>query len=77
MSLKKIIILILASLFLLSSNLNAKTEKECFEKVSRGVFKFNKGFDKVILKPIATGYNKLQNQFELVLEILHLILELY
>ena len=59
MNLKKIIILISASLFLLSSNLSAKTEKECFEKVSRGVFKFNKGFDKVILRPIASGYNKL------------------
>jgi len=59
MSLKKIIVLILASLFLLSSNLNAKTEKECFEKVSRGIYKFNKGFDKVILRPIAAGYNKL------------------
>jgi len=59
MNLKKIIILISASLFLLSSNLSAKTEKECFEKVSRGVFKFNKGFDKVILRPIAVGYNKL------------------
>ena len=58
-SLKKIIILILASLILLSSNLNAATEKECFEKVSRGIFKFNKVFDKVILRPIATGYNKL------------------
>ena len=59
MNLKKIIILISASLFLLSSNLSAKTEKECFEKVSRGVFKFNKGFDKVILRPLAVGYNKL------------------
>ena len=59
MSLKKIIILISASLFLLSSNLNAKTEKDCFEKVSRGIYKFNKGFDKVILRPIAAGYNKL------------------
>jgi len=59
MSLKKIIILISASFFLLSSNLSAGTEKECFEKVSRGVFKFNKGFDKVILRPIASGYNKL------------------
>ena len=59
MNLKKIIILISASLFLLSSNLSAETEKECFEKVSRGVFKFNKGFDKVILRPLAAGYNKL------------------
>jgi len=59
MNLKKITILISASLFLLSSNLSAKTEKECFEKTSRGIFKFNKGFDKVILRPIAIGYNKL------------------
>jgi phospholipid-binding lipoprotein MlaA len=55
----KSIILITASFFLLSSNLSAKTEKECFEKVSREIFKFNQGFDKAILKPIAAGYNKL------------------
>ena len=59
MSLKKIIILISASVFLLSTNLSAETEKDCFEKVSRGVFKFNQGFDKAILKPIASVYNKL------------------
>ena len=59
MRFKKIIILLSASFFLFSSNLSAETEKECFEKFSRGVFKFNKGFDKAILKPIAIGYNKL------------------
>jgi len=59
MKFKKIIILLSASFFLFSSNLSAETEKECFEKFSRGVFKFNKGFDKAILKPIAIGYNKL------------------
>ena len=59
MSLKKIIILISASFLLLSTNLKAEPEKECFEKVSRSIFKFNQGFDKSILKPIATGYNKL------------------
>ena len=59
MSLKKIIILISASFLLLSTNLKAESEKECFEKVSRGIFKFNQGFDKNILKPIAAGYNKL------------------
>ena len=59
MKFKKIIILLLASFFLFSSNLSAETEKECFEKFSRGVFKFNKGFDEAILKPIAIGYNKL------------------
>ena len=52
--------LIICSIFLVYSvSANAQTEKECFEKVSRGVFKFNQGFDKVILKPIAKGYNKL------------------
>ncbi len=34
-------------------------EKECFEKISRGVFKFNQGLDNLILEPIAKGYNKL------------------
>ena len=59
MTFKKSIILIITSLFLLSSNLSAETEKECFEKVSRGIFKFNKVFDKAVLRPIANGYNKL------------------
>jgi phospholipid-binding lipoprotein MlaA len=59
MNLKKLIISIITCLLLLGSNLSAKTEKECFEKVSREIFKFNKGFDKAVLRPIATGYNKL------------------
>jgi len=59
MSLKKTIIITLASFVLLSVNLRAETEKDCFEKVSRGVFKFNQGFDRIILRPIAVGFNKL------------------
>ena len=59
MSLKKIVILFSASFILLSSGASAESEKECFEKVSRSIFKFNKGFDKVVLKPVASGYNKL------------------
>ena len=59
MSFKKTIIIISASVFFLSTGLKAETEKECFEKVSRGIFKFNTGFDKAILKPIAKGFNKL------------------
>ena len=35
------------------------TEKECFEKLSRGVFKFNQGFDNIILEPVAKVYGKL------------------
>tara|TARA_Y100001958_G_C21195243_1_gene522740 strand:- start:494 stop:1246 length:753 start_codon:yes stop_codon:yes gene_type:complete len=50
--------IILINLFLISSA-NAQAEKECFEKVSRGIFKFNQGFDKIILKPVAKAYNKL------------------
>ena len=59
MSIKKLITFVAASLFLLSSNLRAEPEKECFEKVSRGIFKFNLAFDKAILKPVAAGFNKL------------------
>jgi phospholipid-binding lipoprotein MlaA len=59
MNLKKTIIIISATIFLLSTNLSAETEKECFEKVSRSIFKFNQSFDQIILRPIAAGYNKL------------------
>jgi len=59
MNFKKTIILITSCLFLISTNVSAKTEKECFEKFSRGVFEFNKGFDKSVLRPIAAAYNKL------------------
>ncbi len=38
---------------------SAKASEECFENVSRSIFKFNMAFDKTILKPIAKGYNKL------------------
>ena len=44
---------------LLVVSANAETENECFEKVSRGIFKFNQGFDKIILEPVAKVYNKL------------------
>ena len=59
MNFKKSILLVTSCLLLLSSNLSAESEKECFEKVSRGVFKFNKGFDKAVLRPVAAGFNKL------------------
>ena len=57
MSIKKTTIFIAISALLLSTNLRAETE--CFEKVSRGIFKFNQGLDRVILKPVANAYNKL------------------
>jgi phospholipid-binding lipoprotein MlaA len=61
MGFKKIQIIlysILLNVFLLVSA-NAQSEKECFEKISRGVFKFNQGFDNIILEPVAKVYNKL------------------
>tara|TARA_B100000941_G_scaffold285302_1_gene257161 strand:+ start:526 stop:1266 length:741 start_codon:yes stop_codon:yes gene_type:complete len=44
-------------LILLTSN--AKATDECFEGLSRTIFKFNMFFDDVVLEPIAKGYNKL------------------
>ena len=61
MGFKKIQIIlysILINIFLLVSA-NAQSENECFEKVSRGIFKFNQGFDNIILEPVAKVYNKL------------------
>ena len=57
MPIKKIIIFLTVSIAIISSNANAT--EECFEKVSRSVFKFNMIFDDIILEPVAKGYNKL------------------
>jgi len=59
MEFKKLHLIILSIFLVFSVNANAQTDKECFEKVSRGIFKFNQGFDNAILEPIAKGYNKL------------------
>tara|TARA_B100000902_G_C27124553_1_gene820396 strand:- start:16 stop:756 length:741 start_codon:yes stop_codon:yes gene_type:complete len=40
---------------------NANSADECFEGVSRSIFKFNMVVDDLILEPIAKGYNKLPN----------------
>tara|TARA_B100001989_G_scaffold249995_1_gene226303 strand:+ start:83 stop:820 length:738 start_codon:yes stop_codon:yes gene_type:complete len=59
MNLKKISI-ILSFLLLVSLNFNKlMAAEECFEGVSRSVFKFNMAFDDVVFEPIAKGYNKL------------------
>ena len=57
MKLKEYIILFSSVLFLASTEI--KASDECFEGTSRAIFKFNMGFDKAILEPIAKGYNKL------------------
>ena len=36
-----------------------KPSKDCFEKLNRGIFAFNKGLDNVIFQPVAKGYKKL------------------
>ena len=61
MRFKKIqfLLFIMAMSLALVSNVKAETENECFEKVSRGIFKFNQGFDNIILEPVAKVYNKL------------------
>ena len=45
--------------FTVSANAQSSSDKECFEKVSRGIFKFNEGFDNVVLEPVAKAYNRL------------------
>ena len=56
----KIIRTFLASLlFLTVLGSGVKATDECFEGVSRAVFKFNMAFDDIVLEPIAKGYNKL------------------
>ena len=47
------------ALFLSLSPTQSKAEKECFEKVSRSVFKFNTALDNALLGPVARLYNKL------------------
>jgi len=68
---KKILILLFLSAFI-SLNVNAGTDgenslskkknqpsKDCFGKLNRGIFAFNKGLDNVIFQPVAKGYRKL------------------
>tara|TARA_B100000575_G_C22999342_1_gene575915 strand:- start:189 stop:932 length:744 start_codon:yes stop_codon:yes gene_type:complete len=59
MEFKKKHLLILVSIIFFSTYAKAEVEKECFEKVSRGIFKFNQGFDSGFLEPVAKAYSKL------------------
>ena len=56
---KKLISICCLTFFLYLNTSVVKATDECFEGVSRGIFKFNMFFDDVILEPIAKGYNKL------------------
>ena len=57
-SIKQIFTFVFIILFI-SSGSSIASEKECFEKTSRAVFKFNQGLDNIVIGPIARGYNKL------------------
>ena len=43
----------------LKGSASNETTGECFESVSRAMFKLNHGLDKVIFKPVAKGYRAL------------------
>ena len=59
MNLKKIKTLCFCIIILSLFSVSSKAVEECFENVSRSVFKFNIAFDDIILEPVAKGYNKL------------------
>ena len=59
MNRKKIISIIGCFVFTIFVSGGLKATEECFEGLSRSVFKFNLAFDNAIMEPIAKGYNKL------------------
>ncbi len=56
---KKLKVFIVSSYLALFLSIELKAADECFEGMSRSVFKFNMVFDDIVLEPIAKGYNKL------------------
>ena len=59
MIIKKTTSFLCSLMLLLLVTSQVKATEECFEGVSRTIFKFNMFFDDVVLEPIAKGYNKL------------------
>ena len=59
MIIKKTTSFLCSLILLLLVTTQVKATEECFEGVSRTIFKFNMFFDDVVLEPIAKGYNKL------------------
>ena len=45
----KLLIILTIFAFFSFSNSYAETEKECFEKTSRAIFKFNQGLDRTVI----------------------------
>ena len=58
MNSKKLKVFIISTFFLLST-IELKASDECFDGLSRSVFKFNMALDDIVIEPIAKGYNKL------------------
>ncbi len=56
---KKLKVFILSSVMALFLNIEVKAADDCFEGLSRSIFKFNMALDDIVLEPIAKGYNKL------------------
>ena len=56
---KKIVSIICTTTLLFLSTSYSKATEECFENVSRSIFKFNLTFDENIFEPIAKGYSRL------------------
>ena len=65
MNSKKIASILCFIMISITSLDRAKASEECFEGVSRTIFKFNLAFDNVILEPIAKGYNKLPSPIKI------------
>ena len=59
MNIRKTLIILSLVLCFSFTHFTAKAADECFEGLSRSVFKFNLAFDDYFLEPIAKGYNKL------------------
>ena len=52
-------LLLIQFLVVSSSFGEEKKVKDCFEKINRATFAFNMALDKVLFRPVATGYRKL------------------
>ena len=62
---KKLIVISFITMILGLHSNNIKAAEECFEGVSRSIFKFNMAFDEAILEPVAKGYSKLPNPIKI------------
>ena len=63
----KIIALLFTIQFLVVSNSHGqeKDVRDCFEKINRATFAFNLALDKVLFRPVATGYRKLPSPIKI------------